>query len=71
MKLQTYYSQTLSTWMQVVNPNAEDPLQKTVDLHVVFIASDLRQTRPKQMEVYHRENIIVHTGHIELFEQRD
>ena len=31
------------------------------------------KTRPSKMEVYHRDfkNIIVHTGHIELFEQRD
>ena len=28
MKWQTYYSQTLSTWVQVFNTNAEDPLQK-------------------------------------------
>ena len=30
----------------------------------------LKVTRPSKMEVYHRD-FIVHTGHIELFEQRD
>ena len=39
----------------------------------LYLSALSPETRPSKMEVYHRglKNIIVHTGHMEWFEQRD